>query len=175
MIPRINPRQLARGVVVSPTTILNMPLYGLYNNSTGAHALVVRDVRVNRTNGTLAPGAAQAALPVTMGTTRGLTMATTVVGVPIVSGDATPPGQLFYFDDPADEPYDFSVNFNGPQDSMWGNPYPLAILLPGWQFFVQDFYGVMNNNSSNGPNGVSFVWQAVPAEDIDGLGLLMLG
>lgn len=143
------PRQAARGGVatVVPT---NYATFALFNNSTASQLLIVRAVSYG-INGA----------PAQWGMFMGR-----LTGTPGQTGNYFPsmgelPGLVDYSDQPAILPGDFVDG--GSQTTLTSIPplpFPLAVIEPGWSFFVQGTLKSFNSTAG-------FIWEAIFPEELD--------
>lgn len=146
---RVNPLRCARGAVPQFTSI-NFGAVGLFNNSTGAHLINVMMVAND-------PGA-NAAMQFYVTKNR---LSTQNVGtiVPVVTDEAVPVGQLDTDDLAALPLADFFPSSSFFMTVNQGNPYPIAVLRPGWSFVAVS--EVKANTQAN-----AFFWEWMYAEEL---------
>jgi hypothetical protein len=142
------PRQAMRGVIgITPST--NYGTVSLFNNSTAAQLLVVRDFFViTGTAGIVDIILYQGSLGSAGGQMQ-----------PVVSGDAVTAGQLYSLDDASILTADYAVNtaYNQPR---WGHEFPFQILQPGWSLVFQFATKTVLID-------LSIMWEAILAEELD--------
>lgn len=138
------PRQAMLGSYLS-TAPTHTATISLFNNSTGAQYLVVRDLFIPTVSAAPAFVSQQQGQ---IGTTAGLQQ-------PVVSSNAALPGLVFF--------NDTTTVYNSAW--LWSNgsfshEFPLAVLLPGWSFVVQARTGAQ-------ALAVGFIWEAIFADELD--------
>jgi hypothetical protein len=152
ILPRWNPYRCMRGQA-DPSGAPGRALVELYNNSTGADLLLLWNVVIG--NGGNPPGARA-------GIEQGHTATNAETVGSLMSGEAIKPGLLFSATNPAQLTADYMLNDGGGGTYLFGFPVPIAVLQPGFSFFMQV------NGSSGNDIPVGFVWQAVHPEDLQG-------
>lgn len=143
------PRQAARGGVgeVTPT---NYATFALFNNSTASQLLIVRGVSY-----------AIGSRPPQWGMIE-----ERLTGTPGQTGNYFPsmgalPGLVDYSDQPAILPGDFVDGYSGATNaSLPPLPFPLAVIEPGWSFFIQGMI-------TGGGSSAGFIWEAIFPEELD--------
>jgi uncharacterized protein affecting Mg2+/Co2+ transport len=141
------PRQAMRGT--ASTAAANWATVRLYNNSRGAHYLVVRDWIYWTGSGSVFFAYGQGVLGTVV--TGGIS--------PILAGEAANPGQLFTNDDATQITGDWGTN-NALNQTGWGHDFPFAILPPNWWLAMQ---GRVQGASIN----TDFFWEAINADELD--------
>ncbi len=148
------PRQAARfwnpheNVASAYTTLY------LYNNSTGPHVLVVRDIYPFSSNDNVCYFAYE----------RGFSGSVTGTIVSLYPGEALPPGQLYYEDRASaiSPDYQFPLTITGnPNPQLnWNHNFPFAVIPPGWSLVLQ------NGGTADGL-GVAGFYEYVTIDQID--------
>lgn len=145
------PRQAARGLI-SPSGS-NSTTACLYNNSTAAQILVVRDI---------VPYANSAPYAVVTSYQQGLLGTKGGLVTPLWPGEAALPGVLTNFDTATAFTGDYALPIfqvaNGY--AFWTHNFPFAIIPPNWSLVVQD-------GTNRGIYQVSFMWEAVFPDELD--------
>lgn len=143
------PRQAARGGVgaVTPT---NYATFALFNNSTASQLLIVRAVSYGINSAPVQWGMIEARL----------------TGTPGQTGNYFPsmgelPGLVDFSDQPAILPGDYVDGYSLETSvSLAPFPFPLAVIEPGWSFFIQA-------TSMGNPSAAGFIWEAIFPEELD--------
>jgi hypothetical protein len=147
------PRQAARGYLLD-TSGISHPTGGLYNNSTGAHVLIVREListALPSVTGNVGWAYVQG-MPGTVGGTV----------TPLIPMQGALPGQLWS----ADLAFYYTPDFLPPavagsgNFSYWGHEFPLAVLPPGWSIALA---GAL----ASGDVVLSVMWEAIYPEELD--------
>ena len=143
----VRPRQGYRGhITITPT---NNATLSLYNNSGGAHALVVRAYTIFTT----------AAHVVLIATQQGKQGAGGGTISPFVPGEASGPGQLFSLDTATALTPDFFLpGVIGTPN--FGLDFPFGALLPGWSLSFQD-------TTAAEVMRLGLIWEAIFADELD--------
>ena len=131
------------------TTPTNLGTHTLYNNSTGANMLVIRDISV---------GCATAGDLIVGGITQTILGAVAGLAVPLVAGMSSLAGLHYY----ADTATAISVDWFAGAGELTGrfpHDFPLAILQPGWGFAVQD-------KTAAHQMMCSFIWEMLDPADV---------
>lgn len=131
-------------VITSPT---HFATAALYNNSTGAYVLVVRDLNAV-TNGF----PIVASLHGTIGTHTG-------TEAPLITGEAVGPGLVYSLDDASAITPDYALgSFTQFHD------FPYAVIYPGWSLVVQDTVAAVTV-----PAPYAFIWEYIEPDELDWL------
>ena len=125
----INPRRCAVGYGSPETT--GTPTVSLYNNSTGAHLLLVRDFQCRYK----ATDPVEIDVAIVQGVYNGSTFA--MHGVPIFSGAPQPPGDIYVLDDPDSISLVFAFTTGSTPAPLWTHDFPLAVIGPGYSWVAQ--------------------------------------
>jgi hypothetical protein len=141
-----HPRQAASSAFYpgAPTTNAT---HQLFNNSSGAQWLILRNIHFISV-GSLSGGLHQSAVGAISGAVQ-----------PIIPTEAGLPGQHWYIDGTITNP----VSYTFPQSTTstpWPHDYPIALIPPGWAFWVQD------RTAADACVG-GFFWEAVNSEEVD--------
>jgi hypothetical protein len=124
----------------------------LYNNSTGAQVLVVRDLHVDSNGEPIGTGYVSG----TIGTHTGLEAS-------LLVGDAIKPGLVYTLDDTTLLSYDWGSTNGTAVDAWWPHDFPFAVIQPGWSLFVQ----CNNRGATPADYIVSFAWEAITSDELD--------
>jgi hypothetical protein len=142
------PRQANRGVIslAGPT---NSATLSLFNNSTGAHLLVVRAWSVAPTT----------AMQVLIASQRGPQGSAGGVVTPIVAGEAAQAGALYSLDTATALTPDWiaPVQTNW---ATWAQDFPFAIVMPGWSLSFQD-------STAAETMYLAIFWEAILPDELD--------
>lgn len=140
-----------RGLNV-PSQSTNYATTSLFNNSTGRDLLALWAIGIQTQGGgfTIYGAAFQGSLGTVSGTVA-----------PLVTGDAPQYGQIYYADSatPITPDYQFANYLSPVYTQPFGMPY--TILQPQWSYVIQDI-------GTGTLDVVSFLWQAVHREDLEG-------
>lgn len=149
------PRQAARGSITLGN-VTNYSTVALFNSSSGAHYLVIRDYETIFADpgGLTSIGYVQGQL----GTAGG-------VKTPLVPGEAVPPGILTSLDSATLLTLDWPLPWMGGamnnSSAWWPHNFPFAVLPPGWSFVLQD------NAVGSGLAQLNVMWEAILADELD--------
>lgn len=143
------PRQGARGM--KQTTVpVNLATVGIFNNTTGAQYLVVRDLTVN---GTVSDLIAVSYANQAIGTSQGLVRQ-------LVPSMATQVGLIASIDTATVYPGDYLIALSTTGVWEWVHDFPLAVLEPGWSLVFQD-------QTAAHALEVSAVWETINSDELD--------
>ncbi len=141
----ISPQRCARGQVTVGALAANFSVASLFHNGSGQFLLALRYVFIQ------AGGSAQFNAGVAQGAIGTLSM----TGVPVITGAAALPGQIFSSQ---------QAGQGGTVDTLWGNSntwgtvwtpeVPYCVLTPGMSFWI-------NPIVANMQIAVTFFWEAV--------------
>lgn len=153
MRPKIRPLSLYRGsYVVLSSSGGTKSVGALYNNSAGAELLVVRNWM-----------ASQSAIDsvnwlyVVQGTVGSLQSS----GIGVETGAAARPGQIWGGTVSTIPTGDWAFVSGTNVQPQWNNPYPFAIIRPGWSLVIA--LQLVNANSAT----FSFYWQVCTPAELD--------
>lgn len=142
------PRQAA-WLFGSFTATVNLSDIVLYNNSTGAQVIVVRDIYLILGNN---------GQPLLMKPVQGqfATLDSSFVPFPVVPSGPRPPGQIFTLDDATALSKVPEINSvaGGP---IWNHDFPLWVLEPNWSLILQCAAGF----------AVSFLYEYLTIDELD--------
>ncbi len=122
-----SPFRLARGRAVVAALAANFSTVSLFHNGDPRFLLVVRDINMTAaTNSAFVTGVAQ-------GSIGSLVMA----GIPVVTGEPTPPGQIFSSQQTAlPSTPDYNFGTNNAYGVPWLHDYAFVALRPGFSFWI---------------------------------------
>jgi hypothetical protein len=143
------PRQASRGFKTTgvPT---NLATISLFNNSTGAELLVVRDMTIS---GTASDQVAVSNVGGQVGSSQGLVHS-------VVVGGAATPGLVASIDTATVYPADYSIALSTLAVFEWMHDFPFGVLLPGASLVFQV-------TTAAHALSVSLLWEAVSEDQLD--------
>jgi hypothetical protein len=122
----------------------------LYNASTGPLVLVVRDLNWGSTSGAAA----------SLGYKQGRLSGTAGVVTPLFPGDHAGAGLVDFQAAAAVLVGEYAYESPALTQGAWPHDFPLAIVPPGWAFFVC-------NQSAASPMGAGLIWEEVSIDELE--------
>ena len=146
----LNLRRCANGHFVTTTTA-NNNTWALKNNTATSELILVWVLTQDSTNFGDVWNFSVQQNPTLLGTNT---------AKPMIPGDAPPPGQLGYFNNPTAFTSQWQIQ---AQAFVQMAPlfFPWFVLPPGWAFCIQDVTAV------GGPIGASALWEAITPEEFE--------
>ena len=145
------PRQAARGGV--PKTTPSAGTFftvSLYNSSTGATVLVLRDWSISGAGANLTA----------LGYNKGRLTGTNYPAQSFFPGDSAPAGLVDYQAAAAALTGDYYTTLNSTAGGLWPHDFPFAIVPPGWAFFM-----CITIAAAFGQAG--FLWEEISIDELD--------
>lgn len=143
------PGQAARGRATTGVPV-NLATIGLFNNTRGRNALVVRDIAVNGTAGDVIAASFQ---PGQVGTTAGQQS-------PLVANEAAEPGLMNWVDTATVYSGDYALALTAQGVFWWQHDYPFAVIIPNYSLVFQD-------GTAAHAVTVSLIWEAIEIDQLD--------